>query len=61
MHISNECTLVIIAHRLSTVMNANMIYEFDKGQIIHSGTFKELCQKSDSFKDLKTLENKILK
>lgn len=59
--VSNKCTLVIIAHRLSTVMNANMIYEFDKGKIIHSGTFKELCQKSDSFKDLKTLENKILK
>ena len=58
--VSNNCTLIIIAHRLSTVMNADMIYEFNNGQIIHSGTFKELCLKSDSFKDLKELEKKIL-
>ena len=58
--VSNNCTLIIIAHRLSTVMNADMIYEFNNGQIIHSGTFKELCVKSDSFKDLKELEKKIL-
>ena len=58
--VSNNCTLIIIAHRLSTVMNADMIYEFNNGQIIHSGTFKELCIKSDSFKDLKELEKKIL-
>ena len=58
--VSNNCTLIIIAHRLSTVMNADMIYEFNNGQIIHSGTFKELCNKSDSFKDLKELEKKIL-
>ena len=58
--VSNNCTLIIIAHRLSTVMNADMIYEFNNGEIIHSGTFRELCLKSDSFKDLKELEKKIL-
>ena len=58
--VSNNCTLIIIAHRLSTVMNADMIYEFNNGEIIHSGTFKELCLKSESFKDLKELEKKIL-
>ena len=59
--VSNNCTLVIIAHRLSTVMNADRIYEFNSGEIIHSGTFEELCKVSDSFKDLNLLEKKILK
>ena len=58
--VSNNCTLIIIAHRLSTVMNADMIYEFNNGEIIHSGTFEELCLRSESFKDLKELEKKIL-
>ena len=59
--VSNNCTLVIIAHRLSTVMNADRIYEFNSGEIIHSGTFEELCKVSESFKDLNLLEKKILK
>ena len=59
--VGNNCTLIIIAHRLSTVINADMIYEFKNGSIIHSGTFEELCLKSDSFKDLKELEKKLLK
>ena len=58
---SNDCTLIIIAHRLSTVVNADKIYEFNSGRIIHSGTFDELCKKSESFKDLNLLEKKILR
>ena len=59
--ISNNCTLIIIAHRLSTVMNADKIYEFNSGKIIHSGNFHELCKVSESFKDLNLLEKKILR
>ena len=59
--VSNNCTLIIIAHRLSTVMNADKIYEFNSGKIIHSGNFDELCKISESFKDLNLLEKKILK
>ena len=57
----NNCTLIVIAHRLSTVMNADKIFEFNNGTIIHSGTFEELSKKSESFKDLNILEKKILK
>ena len=59
--ISNNCTLIVIAHRLSTVINSDKIYEFAEGNIINSGNFEELCEKSESFKDLNFLENKILK
>ena len=59
--ISNKCTLIIIAHRLSTVMRADQIFEFKSGKIIHTGNFEELRKISKSFQDLSLLENKILK
>ena len=35
-------TVITIAHRLSTVKNADMIYVLDDGKIVQSGTHKEL-------------------
>ena len=58
--ISNNCTLVVIAHRLSTVINSDIIYEFEKGKIINFGNFEQLRKTSKSFQDLNFLENKIL-
>ena len=58
--IGNKCTLIIIAHRLSTVRNSDKIFEFNSGKIINSGSFSELCEKSESFQDLNFLENNIL-
>ena len=50
--INRSCTIIIIAHRLSTVERCDYIYEFDNGSIKESGTFKELLTKSDSFKKM---------
>lgn len=35
-------TLVVVAHRLSTIQNANQILVVDKGEIVAKGTHKEL-------------------
>ncbi len=45
-------TMLIIAHRLSTVKNANLIYVLEKGRIIEKGTFDELFDKSELFRKL---------
>lgn len=38
-------TTFIIAHRLSTVISADLVLVFDQGHIVESGTFDELKQK----------------
>ncbi|MDH6311011.1 ATP-binding cassette subfamily B protein [Dysgonomonas sp. PFB1-18] len=42
-------TVVIVAHRLSTVQNADNIVVLDKGQIIEEGTHTELTDKKGAY------------
>lgn len=42
-------TLFVIAHRISTVANADLILVFDQGRIIERGTFDELMAKQGRF------------
>lgn len=42
-------TRVVIAHRLSTVMDADCIYYLERGRILESGTFDELMSRDGAF------------
>lgn len=42
-------TVIIVAHRLSTVQNAENIVVMDKGEIIEEGTHKELTDKKGAY------------
>ena len=42
-------TVLIIAHRLSTVRMANRIIAMDKGQIVEQGSHQELLAKEDGY------------
>ncbi len=57
--IGRRCTTVVIAHRLSTVMRCDRIYEFEQGRIKAYGTFEELQHRSETFRDLASLERKL--
>lgn len=48
----NDHTIVIVAHRLSTIIDADIIYVIDNGKIVSSGTHKELLKQSKIYKTL---------
>ena len=50
-------TVVIVAHRLSTIMDADIIHIVDKGQIVESGTHDELLEKSEIYRNLYETES----
>ena len=49
-------TTFVIAHRLSTVIDADMIYVMDKGKIIEEGTHTQLLKKSGTYAKLYALQ-----
>ena len=42
-------TGIIVAHRLSTIKNADIIFVMDEGQIVESGKHEELVEKKGSY------------
>ena len=57
-NISKDYTIIIVAHRLSTIMNCNRIYMLDKGKIVDSGTHKELLKNNKTYQKLYNSEDK---
>ena len=43
-------TVIIIAHRLSTVKKCDKIFLFDKGELKDEGTYQELIRTSSKFR-----------
>ena len=50
--VSNNCTLIIIAHRLATTQKADKIVVFNKGEIIEFGKHIDLVNKHGIYKEL---------
>jgi len=49
---TNESTVIIIAQRVATVMDADRIIVLDDGAIVAIGTHKELMKTSDVYKEI---------
>ena len=50
--------IIAIAHRLSTVKNADQIYTVENGEIIESGSHTDLLADEGSYADLYTIQSK---
>ena len=49
-NLHKNITIIIIAHRLSTVKKCDKIFLLEKGKINNEGTFKELIEKNENFR-----------
>ena len=59
--LTEKRTTIIIAHRLSTVVEANKILVLDKGKIIEQGTHKQLLRKKGLYADMWSTQQTIKK
>ncbi len=55
-NLMNQRTVIVIAHRLSTVHNANKILVLDDGQIVQSGKHDELVHVDGLYKQLHKMQ-----
>jgi ATP-binding cassette, subfamily B, bacterial PglK len=51
-NIGKEVTVILIAHRLSTVRHCDQIYFLDQGEVMAHGTFDELIRTCSNFKSM---------
>jgi len=44
-----RCTRIVLAHRLSTIVNADLILVMDAGEVVESGTHHELLSRGQHY------------
>lgn len=59
LELFKDKTLIIISHRLSTVVHMDNIYVFEDGKIIEKGTHKSLMEQNGRYNELFTLQAKL--
>lgn len=56
-NIKGQSTVIIVAHRLSTIRNVDKIFFLDKGKIVDEGNFNDLFETNKDFKEIFLAEN----
>lgn len=54
--LSNNHTIIVVAHRLSTIVNADKIYFLNDHKIVASGLHNELMKSCDMYRNLYEIE-----
>jgi ATP-binding cassette subfamily B protein len=55
-NIAKETTVIVVAHRLSTIVNADYVYVLGEGNIIEEGTYAELIARKGHFNRMVRLQ-----
>ncbi len=50
--LKGERTIIMIAHRLTTVMNCDQLYLMERGKIVQKGTYSDLIENSKEFREM---------
>ncbi len=56
-NLKGKSTIVIVAHRLSTIKNVDNIFFLENGKIVDEGSFDTLYKNNKKFKNMFTVEN----
>ena len=56
-NLKGKSTIVIVAHRLSTIKNVDNIFFLEKGKIVDEGSFDTLFKNNQEFKNMFMVEN----
>lgn len=56
LNLRGEKTIIVVAHRLSTIREADRIYVLERGEIIEKGSFNELLALNGRFRELYDLQ-----
>ena len=51
-NIGNRITIIMIAHRLSTVKNCDTIFFMEKGELKAQGAYNDLIRIDENFKNM---------
>ena len=54
--LTNDKTILMVAHRLSTIEDCDRILVTDEGKIVQSGSYQELLESSEIFRNISTKE-----
>lgn len=58
LSLDRKSTVVMIAHRLSTVRNCDCIYLLRNGEIVAHGTYEQLIETSQDFREMALMESR---
>jgi ATP-binding cassette subfamily B protein len=50
--LDRELTILVIAHRLSTVRRCDTIVQLENGRVVAQGTYEQLLESSQSFQQM---------
>ncbi len=58
-HLMEDRTTFIIAHRIQSVMDADLVLVFDKGEIVQHGTHEQLMEEIGIYRDIYDIQTRI--
>lgn len=53
-------TMIVVAHRLATVQNADVIFVMGDGQVVEQGSHRELCRKKGVYWQMVSLKCTVI-
>ena len=56
-NISHKKTIIMIAHRFTSLIGCDVIYSMNSGSIVNSGTYKQLLKSDEYFKNMENSKN----